>query len=207
MSYYKRIVVFDLETGGLTAKKHGVTEIAMVAVDAETLEIVGEYSCLIKPYDREYTDQALGMSINMTLEELEEKGKDFDVVMEEVLDFLSENKVGGKKPILAGHNIDKFDMGFLEDMFGKKKRKMSKDINTDITIDTLKWSRLKFIDSPKHNLATACQNVGVVLKDAHRALADTKANANMLIEVLKHLRSDGGLESAKVEKKRVNFEF
>lgn len=258
MSYFKRIVVFDVETGGLSSEKHGVTEIALVAIDVEKLEIVGEYSSLIKPYnmvvnkntetsvvlndlkslvkrlksDYEkyedvtnelkdfvegntyiqralvpaiYEDKALKMSIDMTTEELEEKGKHVDEVIEDILDFLGEHKIGSSKPILAGHNMDRFDIGFLEQLFNIRKRNLNKDVNMDVTLDTLKLSRIKFIDSSKHTLGVACKNSGVILKDAHRALPDTVANAKLLIEMLKSLRGDGS--TTKKERPRVSYEF
>lgn len=48
-SPYKRIVVYDLETGGLNENINSITEIALVAIDLETLEIVDKTSVLIKP--------------------------------------------------------------------------------------------------------------------------------------------------------------
>lgn len=48
-SPYKRIIVYDLETGGLKTEYNNITEIAMVAIDLENLSIVEEMSLLIKP--------------------------------------------------------------------------------------------------------------------------------------------------------------
>lgn len=49
-SPYKKIIVFDLETGGFYPKHQSITEIAMVAIDLETLEIIDEVSTMILPY-------------------------------------------------------------------------------------------------------------------------------------------------------------
>ena len=48
-SPYKRIVVYDLETGGLSFKWNSITEIAMVAIDLETLAIIDEMSVMLLP--------------------------------------------------------------------------------------------------------------------------------------------------------------
>ena len=46
---FKRAIVYDIETGGLNVEHNNITEIAMVAVDLESLEIIDEVSVLIKP--------------------------------------------------------------------------------------------------------------------------------------------------------------
>ena len=49
-SPYKKVIVYDLETGGLDSKVNAITEIAMVVVDLETLKIEDTFSAIIKPY-------------------------------------------------------------------------------------------------------------------------------------------------------------
>ena len=49
-SKYKRVVVYDIETGGLSSKYNSLTEIAMVAVDLESLEIIEEMSVVFEPH-------------------------------------------------------------------------------------------------------------------------------------------------------------
>jgi DNA polymerase III alpha subunit (gram-positive type) len=44
------IIVWDLETGGLSADKYALAEIAMIAYDSETLEEVDRYEAIIAPY-------------------------------------------------------------------------------------------------------------------------------------------------------------
>lgn len=45
----KKIIVYDLETGGLKSDFNSITEIAMVAIDLETLEIIDTMSVLLRP--------------------------------------------------------------------------------------------------------------------------------------------------------------
>ena len=49
-SPYGRILVYDIETGGLKEDYNSITEIAIVAVDFTTLEIEEEFTVAIKPY-------------------------------------------------------------------------------------------------------------------------------------------------------------
>jgi len=205
-SPFRNIVVYDFETGGLNSQKHAVTEVAMVRIDGETLEITGSYTSLIKPYNKEYIDAALEVS-GITMSMLEEEGKDVMEVIEEILDFLDESKSSSSKPILAGHNIDSFDNGFLEELFAMRKKKVDKYVNKTLTIDTLKWSRLKWLESPNFKLGQCCSNAGVVIKEAHRALPDTEANAKLVISFLKLLRGEVSAGEVKKERFRKTFKF
>lgn len=45
----KKIIVYDLETGGLLSEYNSITEIAMVAVDLETLQKIDKFSIMLKP--------------------------------------------------------------------------------------------------------------------------------------------------------------
>ena len=48
-SPYKKVIVYDLETGGLKKDINAITEIAMVVVDLETLKVEETFSTIIKP--------------------------------------------------------------------------------------------------------------------------------------------------------------
>ena len=49
-SKYKKVVVYDLETGGLSSKYNSITEAAFVAVDLESLEIIEEMSVVFESH-------------------------------------------------------------------------------------------------------------------------------------------------------------
>ena len=56
-STFKRIIVYDLETGGKNHNQNSITEIAMVAIDVPTLEVVDKMSVVLKPrMDLSYID-------------------------------------------------------------------------------------------------------------------------------------------------------
>jgi DNA polymerase III epsilon subunit family exonuclease len=205
MGYFKNIVVFDFETGGTNSEKHAITEIALVTVNSATLEIGEKFSCLFKPYGKEYTEEAEKIT-GITQEMLENEGLEFNDAFDKILDFLDNQAIDGVKPIFSGHNIDKFDMPFMQGMFDENKRKIERSINMDTTLDTLKMSRIAFEDAAVHTLAAACANVGIIFEDAHRALNDTTANAKMLIELLKRLRGGGGSSNG-IEKPRNSYQF
>ena len=287
-SPYKKIVVYDLETGGLKSDYNSITEIAMVCIDLENLEIVDEMSVMMLPYldlrkrDEDSIDEARSLykmisekdvdtgkkvllykgekltlqTLDILIDDIEKfeseiLSKSTGVVSNDDLDslllsdlkdisqlyfdksytkgafeathmdknlllkegipreeaslkikeFLEKHTEGNSKPILAGHNIKKFDNPFLESFLDLHKIKMDSLINQTQMIDTLEWSRLRWFDMPSYALGVVANEVGVTLKDAHRALPDTVANAKYLIKLLQSFRGEGTQQSTYVRKK------
>lgn len=189
------IVVADVESGGLPSKdklafhKIALVEIAAVVIDVEKLEIVEEISWLIKPYqdDLEYSEGAFSVH-GISKKMLEEKGEDLKVVYKNFKDILKKYKSGRWKPVIAGHNFEKFDIPFIQGMFGTFKDDIFEHIQG--TEDTLRWSSYKWKESTNYKLGTVCSNMGVELTEAHRALRDTVANAELIIKFIQLLRSE-----------------
>lgn len=293
LSPYKKVIVYDLETGGFDSEINQVTEVAMVVVDLESLKIEDKYTAIIKPqlelqgrhmdtkkevlaifkavsekdnetktpvisykgkslsakeldlvvedirefdqllerkgtsfnadaiklllgadkykdiaklyFDKTYNPQALKVT-HMTSEMLFEEGKDIDVVVEEIKELIDKYTIGNNKPILAGHNIKKFDNAFLEKLLSRKGYELSSLICPTQMIDTLEWARLKWFEAASYSLGVCCNAVGLTLKEAHRALPDTEANAQLLIEMIKGLRGHGSSET-KYERRKFHFPF
>ena len=303
-SKYKRVVVYDIETGGLLSKYNSLTEIAMVAVDLESLEIIEEMSVVFVPHidlswigepikDAKILYKNLGVKDSesniKTLQFKEHRItlKNIDPLVEAVSEFyiyikgrysftrydieelensewkdiitifynnaynpqalevtgidralinkegvsqamaydalkgmLERHTVGNVKPIIAGHNIgsltrrivkgkevgpDGFDNPFMEKLFKENNDDWFCSINDEI-IDTIKWARLKWSELPNFSLGTCANEVGLTLKDAHRALPDTVANTHFLIKMFQHLRGEGSLKS-RYKRKKYNFNF
>tara|TARA_R110000796_G_scaffold134716_1_gene250499 strand:+ start:1968 stop:2900 length:933 start_codon:yes stop_codon:yes gene_type:complete len=306
-SKYNRAIVYDLETGGLSSTYNSITEIAMVAVDLESLEIIEETSILLKtrvdlkwcntvspikdakiiynnlgtkdietniktlmfkgqkitlknlePLVEQidafykvieendfdwildsnhieellksefcdimeiflshcYNPQALDVTgISMKL--IDEEGLPHDEVYAKIKEMIARHTVGNSKPIIVGHNIgslprriikgkelgpDGFDNPFMEKLFNHYKDDWFACVNEDI-VDTLKWARMKWTELPNFTLGTCANEVGLTLKEAHRALPDTIANAKFYIKMMQHLRGQG---SEKTTYKRQKFNF
>ena len=292
-SPYKKVIVYDLETGGLNYSHNAVTEIAMVAIDLETLKIEDRFSCIIKPtfdldnrlmdstkearvifklvaerdpetkvasimykgkrltikdlepieqdlglfdllierkgtqfnseqvallesdskygdiaklyFDKTYNPQALSVT-HMSKEMLLNEGIEQDQAIDLITAFIEKYTIGNAKPILAGHNIKKFDSPFLEKLLRRRGHDLYKITNETMTIDTLEWSRLRWFELPSYSLGVCVNASGLTLKEAHRALPDTEANAEFLIKMLKGLRGEGSSEVV-YEKRKYNFNF
>lgn len=309
-SPFKRIVTFDLETGGFDCTINPITEMAMVAIDLETLEIIDTFSVAIKPrinlsvykdkdaikvvravfknlaikdeetkvstlsfkgasitlktlaemeddveefmnmisekfpdyilnhtdilkleadekwaplmelfFNNAYNPQALEVT-HISRELFEGEGIEFEEAFNQVQAFLTKHTVGNSKPIMAGHNIgtlprriingkekkpDGFDNPFMEVFFEQNGADYFASINEYI-IDTLKEARLIWYEAPGFNLGTCANSLDITLKEAHRALPDTEANAKVLIKMLKQYRGEGSKKSNYVRRK-YNFNF
>jgi DNA polymerase III alpha subunit (gram-positive type) len=199
------IVVFDIETGGLSAEKSPLVEVYFACYDTITGEKVSSYESLISPYykhpktgeELKYTDAAMRVH-GISITELEIKGKELKVVGKEVVDYLKNCKLPGRngKPILVGHNIISFDIPYTDTHFGWHNINWLNEVSP-FRLDTLDMSRIIWPqtakDDPKspvkdHKLGTCCAAMGVNVSNAHRAADDVDGNAKMAIEMINRMR-------------------
>lgn len=292
-SPYKKVTVFDLETGGFNELDNPITEIAIVTIDLEHLEIEDEWSVMFEPrldlgnmeddalkeakrlfkslsikevdstiktllykgveltiktldtlvddvklmqswiLEREssiltkedmiklestslssianvyfnfcYHPQALRVT-HMTKEMLLEEGLPHEEAFQLIKEKYEEMCVGNSKPISAGHNIKKFDNRFMVKLFEDNGFQYEKFINSTQMIDTLEWARLRWWEMSSFSLGNCANKVGITLKESHRALPDTIANAHFLIKLLENLRGEG-LEEVEYVRRKYNFNF
>ena len=299
-STQKRILVFDLETGGLNHKVNPITEMAGVVVSVETLEIIEEFSVVFQPrldlswmqensrkeakeifaalsekdeetniktikykgisvtpksidviisdielfqdfmnqrtnsnkisghiisyaeyldlqktglkdisklyFDCCYNPQALEVT-HMSIDLLIKEGVTYEEAFDKIKDLIERNTVGNSKPILSGHNIRSFDIPFMKKVFEENNSNFESLLN-NFLIDTLEWARLRWFELPNFSLSTCANALGLTLKEAHRALPDTIANANVLIAMLKSMRGEGqGTEEKEYKRKKFNLNF
>lgn len=200
------IVVFDLETGGLSADKNPVVEIAICPISKQ-LEDLPEYTSLIKPYgDLVIQQQALEAN-GLTMKEIN-GGQTVEKVCNEVIKVLKSLKVGKNLPILCGHNIRKFDNPFLKNMFEFCGEDLFKYVDSEQFLDTLEMTRMVWDERPNYKLGTCTSHINQDLVQAHRALPDTRANKELIKHLLKGMRGElGGTTEVKPKRFRDNFKF
>lgn len=206
----KYAIALDVETGGLPNPQKGkfafadvaLTEVAMVVVNLEKLQIEENASWLVSPHyfeNLEYNEKAAEVS-GISIDLLKEKGVPIEQVYKESAALLKKYSSGAMGlPVLVGHNIVKFDSPFLKNLY------LHFDDDFDSYIagyeDTMLWASYKFLESANYKLGTICQHLGVELTDAHRALSDTLATAQLFISFVKFLRAEN---LAKTEKDNGN---
>ncbi len=161
------IVVIDFETTGLNCMHDRVIEIG--AVRLHKGQVLDELSVLIDP------ETAISSKITeltgITQAMVAGQPKFCDVA-DDLLRFI------GEAP-LAAHNAD-FDSGFLKEELNRCDRDWDGPI-----IDTLALARKAYPTLKSHRLGSVCKHVGVNLKNAHRAVHDARATAQILWAMLK----------------------
>jgi DNA polymerase-3 subunit alpha (Gram-positive type) len=163
-SLMEDMVVFDLETTGLSASVDKITEIGAVKIRGG--EIVDRYSTLVNP--------EIPIPYNITqltgiTNEMVAGRRTINEVMPEFIEFI------GDCPLVA-HNAN-FDWGFIR----TKAFELGYDISCSI-IDTLSLSRLLLPELKKHKLNLVCQHLNIKLENHHRAVHDAEATAHIFLK-------------------------
>ena len=225
---YKYLSVKDETTGKkvLTYKseKLGIKDLEPLSKDIELFkalylkgktiidytELVSIEETDLKPlarllFDKCYNPEAFaatGINRQMLLDE----GVDRGVAYKKIEAFFLKHTEGNSKPILSGHNIRKFDNPFMEKFFSLYKKDFNNFINPTQMIDTLEWSRLKWFNMPSFSLGVVANEVGITLKNAHRAINDTRGNAKFFIKMMQHLRGQG-VEKSNYKRRKFKMNF
>ncbi|SHI71457.1 DNA polymerase III catalytic subunit, PolC type [Dethiosulfatibacter aminovorans DSM 17477] len=161
----EEMVVFDIETTGLSPIKDMIIEIGAVKVVGN--EITEEFNILVNP----------GMDIPENIIELtgirNEDVKDCEDIyycIEEFMKFIGDCKV------LVAHNAN-FDYSFIR-----------KYLKGDFSIlDTLELSRILLKKRRSHKLNKICEHFKISLENHHRASDDARATGEILIRFIEML--------------------
>nr|DAN81688.1 MAG TPA: DNA polymerase III subunit alpha [Caudoviricetes sp.] len=212
-------LVLDCETGGLDPEANPITQFAAVVLDHGTLKEVDRWETYVRPYnglkiDREAIERTM---VNMSAVNA---GLKLDEFIESLMAFMSQNLAEGsakaqRRLVGVGHNV-LFDVGMLEAAFGystfAKKNNLFQFIQ-DQTLDTMYFSKmiLGLTGNEKMTLGATCEHCGITLTDAHGAMNDVEATADLFRWCVKKLRSKGGAAPAAEKKTRPRgskfFEF
>ncbi|OIJ22044.1 hypothetical protein BKP45_05040 [Anaerobacillus alkalidiazotrophicus] len=159
------VVVFDVETTGLSCKSCRVIELA--AVKVQNGVVVDGFNKLVKIEGE--LPEVITKITGITKRDLDEKGLDKNEVFTQFKSFIGNS-------LLVAHNAA-FDLGFLHYGF---KRNGLETFNNDF-IDTLTISRDRHYYP--HKLEDMCERYNIELKNAHRALADVIATFELLTKL------------------------
>lgn len=152
--------VIDLETTGRNINTCEIIELAALKVRGGL--ITDEFTCLVQP-NEEVPDEITKLT-GITNEMLV-YAPYIDEVIEDFLDFIGDD-------IILGHNISSFDSNIIYDLCEELNLP---SFGNDI-LDTYHYARRCDIDVPDYRLTTLTDHFSIEHDDAHRALADCKAN-------------------------------
>ena len=158
--------LIDFETSGFQPGSARILEVAVIKIDARG-KILDEFTTLINPEDGNVGRTDIHQ---ITLKMIKNAPRLSEIVGD-LLKILDSS-------IVVAHNA-RFEENFLESAFrevGIKHPLMP-------TIDTL-WLSRQVLSLPNYKLATVIDEFGFDFEDAHTALGDVRAMANVLPEML-----------------------
>lgn len=173
-------VVVDLETTGLEPNLDCIVEIAAVMV--VNGEIVDEKTTLVNP--GVFVPQVTTDITGITTEMLKDQPR-FEDVVDDYLGFM------GTESVFTAHNAD-FDFAF----FNSHLRRMGRSELPNPYLCTFKLAKAVHPNLARYGLGALTEVFGVELPQAHRAIHDARATAQLFIKFMKVLQ-DGGLKHYK----------
>lgn len=175
------IFFIDTETGGLNWKEHSLLSIGMVVYSDG--DLIDKKHIFTKPDEYNTTKGALKTN-RIDLENHKEMALPKEEVVEEYAGFIDEHidKAYLDSVVYGGHNLIDFDMDFLKDYFEDSSYDFEGNMYKH-PIDTLRILRLLayagVYDWSKLKLEKATSKLNIKLDNAHSAVPDAKASAEI----------------------------
>lgn len=173
--YVPDYVVFDLETTGVSVQRDEIIEIS--ALKVKDGAVTETFSTLVNP-GRPIPGAA--SAVNHITDEMVADAPDIAAALPQFLAFAGDC-------VLVGHNIQSFDLHFLnralEKLYG---RTLPNDY-----IDTLYMARRCLPQLSRHRLVDLALHFGISAEGAHRALSDCLMNQKCFEEMAKLLKNVG----------------
>lgn len=196
-------IVHDCETGGLKPEENPITQYACIILEGTTLKELDRYETFVKPYADLKIEQAALDKTMVTMSDIKNgiSVKEFISTTHELWkQYQSKAKwEDARRLVSVGHNIS-FDHRMLEWAFQYCKKGSIWQLLQDNFIDTMTLTKLTWgvNGNEKITLSDAIRYAKLKITDAHGAMNDVEATADLLRWFMKKLRSKKG--EASVEK-------
>lgn len=190
-------IVFDCETGGLDESKNPITQYAAVILDGKTLKEIDRWETFVKPYaDLVIEQEALDRTM-VSMSDIN-SGLNVKEFIATATEFWEAHRVKTKKRemgrlVPVGHNIP-FDNRMLNWALNYLKKPNVEEWMFPNIIDTFTLAKLAFgiNGEEKINLGASCTAAKIKLTDAHGAMNDVEATADLLRWYMRKLRAKKG---------------
>lgn len=165
------VVVFDVETTGLSPTDDEVIDLGAVKLQAG--RVVAEFDALLRPSRRLGESGAVH---GISEETLFQQGRDPEEVFREFASFSA-------GAVLVGHNV-----GFDLSMIRAQAARLGVPILTDIWDDTLDLAR-RLLSLERYDLGSVSAHLETRSLPSHRALADARPTAEILLKLGQRLET------------------
>ncbi len=185
-------IVWDVETGGLNCMNNPITQFAAVVLDYNTLKEVDRFETFVKPYNKLKIEPKVLELTMLSMSDIN-SGMTVDVFTKELTTFINKNKASKNdfgRPLCIGHNVC-FDLQFITYALAYTGYDIF-DYIQDSFIDTMVLSKMAWgiQGTEKLKLGICCERAGVSLVDAHGAMNDVYATADLFRYFVNKMRSD-----------------
>lgn len=190
-------IVFDCETGGLDETKNPITQYAAVILDGKTLKEKDRFETFIKPYnDLIIEKQALEHTM-VTMSDIN-SGITLCRFVKTVTDWWESHRAKSKvremgRLVPVGHNVT-FDLRFINYALALEGAGTTEEWMYPNLIDTFSLGKMAFgiEGDEKLNLGACCERAKIKLTDAHGAMNDVEATADLFRWYMKKMRAKKG---------------
>jgi len=208
-------IVYDVETGGLDPKKNPITQFACVILDGKTLKELDRFETFVKPYNDLVIDKDAIAHTQVTMSDIK-RGVTLEELVGASRELFKMHQANGKfkdanRLVPVGHNVV-FDNSMLVEAFRLCGYDFHEFIMTNF-IDTFPLAKLTWgvKGNEKLNLSACVDYANIRITDAHGAMNDVEATADLLRYYAKKLRSKRGDATNEIERRRLRgqefFEF
>lgn len=190
-------LIHDCETGGLDAKKNPITQYACVVLEYKTLKEIDRFETFVKPYnDLVVEKQALEHTM-VSMSDIRQ-GISGENLVEVLCQFYGQHQAKSRfkdagRLVSVGHNIP-FDHDFLEYAFVLYGKDFWEYIHKNF-FDTMVAAKMAWglKGNEKIRLTDATNYAKLKLTDAHGAMNDVEATADLFRWFVKKFRSKSGM--------------
>lgn len=192
-------IVYDTETGGLDETRNPITQYAAVVLDGSTLKEVDRWETFIKPYGGLIIEKQALEGTMVSMSDIN-KGidiKDFVTTAKQFWEMHLAKRARRREQarlVPVGHNVV-FDNRFLAHAlsFVGEPRGLDEWMYPNF-VDTFPMAKLAWGTSGEErlNLGACCERAKIRLTDAHGAMNDVEATADLLRWFVKKLRAKRG---------------